>query len=703
MNMKKICLLMFLLVVTLPLYSQTASFQSPVALQIVPGLAVPVGRDTETFKFGGGASVLVQLRALDFPLFALEGGADFSVAPLDIPPGEDIETANLFLIAPRLGIRADYEVLPRLFLGAHAHGGYYFASLDVDAEETSGQNPLVNVGGDITYRIFPSMSLGVDVSYRNYLGLYNDVMVSLGATYYFDSGTQGGLLTPQLRPYDELKISDVEVSPVFPVFYKYYDENPIGSLRLENTGKIPLENVRVKVFVNQYMDNPNLCREIEFIRGGDEGIIDLYALFNDRVLGISESTKMQINISVETAVAGENYGNEIVKTLRVHDRNATTWEDDRRAAAFVSMKDPTVLKFSKNVTSMVSDKASKAINANFLTAIAFHEALRLYGVNYVIDPTTPYSEYHQKKMAVDYLQFPNQTLEYKAGDCDDLSILYCALLESVGVETAFITIPGHIYMAFKLNMSPEESRKSFLRDEDLIFFNDEVWLPVEITIRDKGFLEAWSAGAKQWREHETDAQLIPVRSAWEVYEPVGFSGEVLPITIPDENAVSSAYLQEVMKFVERELYPQVQRMEERIQANPDDPRLINSLGVLYARYGVLDKAESRFEAALELDEYPPALVNLGNIHFLNGETGLAQQYYERARSQQPQNKAVLLALAKINFEAGRYKAVEDHYARLQDVDSDLAARFSYLNLEAGDSSSRANEAQRMKEEMVWDE
>ena len=32
-----------------------------------------------------------------------------------------------------------------------------------------------------------------------------------------------------------------------------------------------------------------------------------------------------------------------------------------------------------------------------------------------------------------------QTLEYRAGDCDDLSILYSALLESVGVETAFIT------------------------------------------------------------------------------------------------------------------------------------------------------------------------------------------------------------------------------------------------------------------------
>jgi transglutaminase-like putative cysteine protease len=35
---------------------------------------------------------------------------------------------------------------------------------------------------------------------------------------------------------------------------------------------------------------------------------------------------------------------------------------------------------------------------------------------------------------------------YRAGDCDDLSILYCSLLEAIGIRTAFVTIPGHIFM-----------------------------------------------------------------------------------------------------------------------------------------------------------------------------------------------------------------------------------------------------------------
>jgi hypothetical protein len=39
-------------------------------------------------------------------------------------------------------------------------------------------------------------------------------------------------------------------------------------------------------------------------------------------------------------------------------------------------------------------------------------------------------------------------LYYRGGDCDDLSILYCSLLEVLGLDTAFITVPGHIYAAF---------------------------------------------------------------------------------------------------------------------------------------------------------------------------------------------------------------------------------------------------------------
>ena len=253
---------------------------------------------------------------------------------------------------------------------------------------------------------------------------------------------------------------------------------------------------------------------------------------------------MSANVFVDYTVAGAQRRQEYTETLRINNRNAMNWEDDQRAAAFVTARDPTVLKFSRNVTAMLKGKASSALNAKLLLAMGMHEALCLYGLEYVVDPTTPFIEFSQKKDAVDFLQFPQQTLEYKAGDCDDLSILYCAILESVGVDTAFITVPGHIYMAASLDMNPEEARRVFLRPDDLVFRGGRTWLPLEVTLRDGDFLKAWDSGAKQWRENlaRGAAELLPVKECWEKYEAVGFSSAVVSIAMPADDQVAKAVL-----------------------------------------------------------------------------------------------------------------------------------------------------------------
>ena len=85
--------------------------------------------------------------------------------------------------------------------------------------------------------------------------------------------------------------------------------------------------------------------------------------------------------------------------------------------------------------------------------------MRISGLVYVIDPSTPYLEYSKTGGAVDFLQFPRHTLDYKAGDCDDLSILFNSLLESIGIKTAFITVPGHIFTAFNINIPPDQASR----------------------------------------------------------------------------------------------------------------------------------------------------------------------------------------------------------------------------------------------------
>ena len=500
-----------------------------------------------------------------------------------------------------------------------------------------------------------------------------------------------------------LEIIDLEFFDIFPVFYKYYDENQVGIATIRNWENHPAEDIEVYLFVKQYMDIPKQCTGPETLEDGEEDRINLHALFTKEVLTITEGTKTAAEITVEYTYKNEKYVKTYQETIRLFDRNAITWDDDRKAASFVTAKDPVVLKFSKNVAGMIRGKGSRAVNKNLLLGIALHEAISIYGLTYVVDPTTPYADLSQSDTAVDYLQFPSQTLEYKAGDCDDLSILHSGLLESLGVETAFITIPGHILMAFSVDMHPDEAKKAFSRPEDLIFMEDNTWIPVEATQIDGGFLKAWQAGAKSWREASSRdmAGFYPMHDSWNLYEPVGISSETGSIVMPPEDTVVSAYLEEVIRFIDREIYPQVAALNEEIERSGENQKSVNKLGVLYARYGLYEKAEKEFTRSLEKKaDYMPALMNLGNLHYLKEDVRSALTYYEKAYGLAPDNPKVLLCVARANHDMENYGIVKKYYGKLQSLNPELARQFAYLDMRA-DDTMRAADAKRMREVMVW--
>ena len=139
---------------------------------------------------------------------------------------------------------------------------------------------------------------------------------------------------------------------------------------------------------------------------------------------------------------GDGSQNQAAATaaLRVYDRNAMTWDDDRKAAAFVSAKDPWVLDLSNNVSAMVRDLRNPGVVKNIQTAIAFHDALRIYNLAYSPNPGTPYSYTSTHPETVDFLEIPEADPDVPGGDCSDFSILYSSFFESVGIESAFVTV-----------------------------------------------------------------------------------------------------------------------------------------------------------------------------------------------------------------------------------------------------------------------
>jgi len=493
-----------------------------------------------------------------------------------------------------------------------------------------------------------------------------------------------------------VSLEQVAIDEIFPVFLSYYDDHPVGTAVLKNGTSAAIQNVKVELKIETYMDAKKPCTAPTTLAAGASGKVELTAVFNDGVLKITEGTKALATVTVRWTAGGTEASRDFVQTVKFLGLNAMTWDDDDRAAAFVTANDPLVQRFRSAVVTNV-DKAGTAVDKNLRTAMALHQALAKYGLKYWTDPKSSYETMTKTKSVVDYLQFPVQTLQLKTGDCDDLSILACALLQSSSVESAFITVPGHIFVAFALDMTPEKAKSVFVKPDDLVFKNDKAWVPWEVTALSGGFLKAWETGALEWRSNDVKgaAEFHPVEAAWKKYAAVSYSAAQAAVTPPAETDWTKAYVEEVKTFVNLQIATRVQALQTEIKNNPSKPGYVNKLGVLYASYGLYDAAHTEF-LKLDKQDYVPALINLGNLAFLKPDMKAAAAYYNRAVKKESSNAKALLGVARANHEQENYGASQEAYTALKKVDPTLAAQYAYLDLK-GAEADQAAKAGRVSE------
>lgn len=79
-----------------------------------------------------------------------------------------------------------------------------------------------------------------------------------------------------------------------------------------------------------------------------------------------------------------------------------------------------------------------------------------------------------------------------------MTVLVCSLLESRGVNTGFITVPGHIFPAFDTGISAADYRSVHPNQAMTLSQGGTLWLPLEITMLDgkNDFLSAWKSDSQ---------------------------------------------------------------------------------------------------------------------------------------------------------------------------------------------------------------
>ena len=505
-----------------------------------PGVSVPTGPSVEDiqgapytsgFKLDGRA--MIPLGGL--PL-ALHTQAGLNLAPLSGSSASE----TLILLSLQAGPAFTMNLTDSLAVGAALQGGGYLGMI----QGANGANGVFSARADVNLSLNSNFTVGVGGDYSYYLAgesssidhTWSGMGINLNLRY----------LPGQSRERESrLEIQEIIIFPVYPVLHSYYNTNGIGEVTVRNNEPGTIENVAVTFYVPKYMSGPQTFQTGETLKRGETRTLPIYGLLESSILEETEGTLVQAQVSVSYDLRSTSLTAAEGAKADILYRNALSWDDDRRAASFVTAKEPGLIEFAKNTTSSLRSRINREIDPALTGAMAMFEALSLYGIKYQVDPDSSYKDLSGQEEILDYLQFPIETLNYKSGDCDDMSVLYTAMLESLAIKTAFITVPGHIYTAVALEISPEEAQKTFADPQSLIYQDDRAWIPVETTMIDgSDFLAAWREGSRQWREaqEKDQARLYPVEQAWTLYPPVALNAyRDKTLTMPDMTSLVKNY------------------------------------------------------------------------------------------------------------------------------------------------------------------
>jgi hypothetical protein len=360
--------------------------------------------------------------------------------------------------------------------------------------------------GIIPSAIFISKYFDISLSWVNYFsdrkstGSYSDFKENsisniINNRFSFDKV----LLTTNFKlntlVEQRVKFIDVEIKQnIYPSLADRYVDMPIATATVLN---LTNEKIDVKPIIQiNGINEEKFQSPVISILPNDTVEVDFYAVFPDNYSSVNAELTYA-NFYLMTV--NDDFDDEYQKALLVNGINA--WDGNVHNLKYFIKRD---LDFSVKYSKAILAKHKSEIDTLINSTSDFYKAKILF--NAFIENLTYTSD---PRATSEYVQYPKQTLELKGGDCDDLSVCYCSLLESIGIETALVDYKSndklsHVNLMFNTKLSPQQA--NLITENDIKYFirknengEDEVWIPVEPTSL-SDFDTAWSIASDKFQE-----------------------------------------------------------------------------------------------------------------------------------------------------------------------------------------------------------
>lgn len=422
-----------------------------------------------------------------------------------------------------------------------------------------------------------------------------------------------------------LKVDSIEVNPIFPAKLNVYSKKANGIVYLSNPTKENLTNIKISAFIRKYMDFPSESEFVELKSGASEVPVQIFTQINSSTLSLNEDKTVQMKLTLTWNENGKKQTMTVNRPITIYRKSAMIWEDSAMLSCFISSNDESISDFV--FANLDSSKKETFINKNFTKVISLSNALGSIPLNYIADPINPTSEIVGNEFAIDTVRYPAETLSKKGGDCDDMTTLFCSVMESAGVQTGIVTTTGHVFAVFDSGLK-ENSIFDENKDLKVIRYNKKIWIPIEITILNSGFFASWKKASKECFDENGKSLIEDIKIVSESrndYPAVEFSCEKVKI-----GKLSFSEMNKTSK------YKIIDSISKSLFALKISSKNVNELNCVAEIYHTIQKDDDAIECltrAISIDsKNEKAYKNLALLYKIKGDTKNQKFYLSKAKA-----------------------------------------------------------------------
>jgi hypothetical protein len=260
-------------------------------------------------------------------------------------------------------------------------------------------------------------------------------------------------------PEKSVRYISLEVKEqIFPIMEEKYLDTPVAVAKVVNLTDKPI-SVKPALFIHSLNNELVYSQEVTIAAKDTSEVKYFTTIHTDHPIIKREIAEADFYLYTSNSDPDDM----IQKPVLINDINS--WDGVVANLSYFVKRD---YDFSSAYSKSIFNRNKESIDSAAIELKVFQKVKILFNefvknMVYVSDP----------RANVEHVQFPNETIKLKGGDCDDLSVCFSSLLESVGIETAFVdykNIDGVSHVNLLINTGLKAGQSSLITNNDKKFF-----------------------------------------------------------------------------------------------------------------------------------------------------------------------------------------------------------------------------------------